>query len=194
VRVVAGSGNRAFDVFFATQRAAGTYTLKVGPNVRDAHGSLMTVYQTSHTIASAPSVATLTASSPLAINPHGTAVSLLPVGQDVAIADVNVRVNITFPHDGDLVIHLQAPDGTDVLLARYAGGTSQNFQNTVFDDSSANFVALGWGPFAGVYQPLAPLAALKGKDARGTWKLWVENQGSFRGTLNNWSLIVKRAA
>jgi subtilisin-like proprotein convertase family protein len=37
---------------------------------------------------------------------------------------------------------------------------------------------------------VTPLAGLNGKSVHGTWKLWVENRGPGRGTLNSWSLTV----
>jgi fibronectin type 3 domain-containing protein len=41
VNVVAGSGNRQFDVTFATQTTPGTYTLVLGPNILDRTGNPM---------------------------------------------------------------------------------------------------------------------------------------------------------
>ena len=38
---------------------------------------------------------------------------------------------------------------------------------------------------------MVPLANLNGQNAKGAWKLWVEDRGGVnRGTLLNWSLIV----
>jgi subtilisin-like proprotein convertase family protein len=195
VQVVAGTNNKTFTIQVARQTAFGTYHLQVGPLVRDTKGNFMTVYHATVTLAAPPvnPVSTFTSSTPAAIAPGGLAVSLLNVGSDIRIASLKVRVNITFPSDGDLIIHLQAPDGTDVLLAQYVGGSGQNFTNTVFDDHGGQWVLFGRAPFTGSYQPQVALSNLSSKDARGTWKLWVQNIGQSRGTVNNWSLIVTRA-
>jgi subtilisin family serine protease/subtilisin-like proprotein convertase family protein len=190
VRVVSGSNNRSFDILFATQTTPGTYTLRVGPNVRDSRGSLMTPYQGSYVLANSQ---TFSASPNATIGPNNRAVSLLTIGSDIPIADINVRVNITFPYDGDLILHLQAPDGTDIMLAKYVGGSGQNFISTVFDDEAGTWILNGRAPFTGSYRPLVALSNLDGKNARGTWKLWVENiSGSYHGTLNSWSLTILR--
>jgi subtilisin-like proprotein convertase family protein len=189
VRVVSGSGDRSFDVVFATQSKPGTYTLKIGPNVKDLSGTSMTPFQGTYRIGAG--TMTYSSTTPVTIMPNGRAVAWLTVTDNFSIADLNVKVNLTYPRLMDLLIHLQAPDGTDVMLFEQMGGTSANLVNTVFDDEAPMSVALGTGPYTGSYQPLEPLSILDGRSVQGTWKLWVENLGSPNsGTVNGFSLVV----
>jgi subtilisin-like proprotein convertase family protein len=115
----------------------------------------------------------------------------MTVNQDVLIGDLNVQINVTHTCDNDLYIHLRAPDGTDVVLVSRRGGTGDNFNYTVFDDEATRPISTGYAPFTGSYQPEMPLSAFDGKNARGTWQLWVEDQQYLdSGTLNSWSLII----
>ncbi len=50
VTLVAGSNDTEFDIFFPTQTAVGTYSLKIGPEVFDNAWTKMTVFQTTFTI------------------------------------------------------------------------------------------------------------------------------------------------
>src|SRR5262249_18729912 len=107
------------------------------------------------------------------------------------IADLNVRLDITHPRVSDLYIHLQAPNGTDIVLFNRMGGASANLSGTLFDDQATQYIGFGRGPFTGAWQPALPLRHFNGKDLRGTWKLWVEDRGGVnQGRLNSWSLIV----
>ena len=54
VTPVPGSGNTAFDLSFATQTAAGKYTLYVGSNAKDAAGDHLALYQTQFVVAASP--------------------------------------------------------------------------------------------------------------------------------------------
>jgi subtilisin-like proprotein convertase family protein len=208
VRPVAGSFDRTFDIVCTTQTAPGTYSLRVGGGVTDFARRPLQVFEARYVLAATvvqpppvtPSVPPVTATnpgtfasaSPTRIAANSTSVALLSVNQDVRIQHVQVKVDITFPRDTDLVIHLQAPNGTDLLLAKHVGGTGQNFQNTLFDDAG-DWSLLGHAPFNGTYQPTAPLSKLNGTSAAGTWKLWVENRGSNTGTINSFSVIVNRS-
>jgi subtilisin family serine protease/subtilisin-like proprotein convertase family protein len=194
---VYGTSDRSFTVTFPKQTAAGTYTLYVGSAAKDAAGHSLAPYQaafkvTAPTVTGTPSPATWTSSTPVAITPNGKAVSLLTISQGTRIGHVKVRLNITHPAVTDLVIHLQAPDGTDVTLSQQMGGPSPNMINTTFDDDASASILFASGPLTnGSYQPLDPLSALNGQSTRGTWKLWVEDRvGVHHGTLTNWSLVV----
>jgi subtilisin family serine protease/subtilisin-like proprotein convertase family protein len=188
VRLVSGSNNRTFDLVFPTQTVPGTYTLRVGPNVRDPNGMSLTAYQATFTIRG-PIVVSSTTATPL--SKGGTAVSILSVFDDVVLADVNVQINVTHPRVGDLVIHLRAPDGTDVILSYRVGGATANFRNTLLDDEAATPLAKGTAPFTGSFRPSGWLGRLKGKNALGDWQLWIEDRGGkASGTLEGWSLIL----
>jgi subtilisin-like proprotein convertase family protein len=116
--------------------------------------------------------------------------SFINVPQSVAIASLKVQLNVTYPLDNDLTIDLIAPDGTDVPLS-YFEGTGANFQNTIVDDRAATPIGAGNSPFAGSYRPEAPLSAVAGMNAQGTWELQIIDYGASSGTLNSWSLIVQ---
>jgi subtilisin-like proprotein convertase family protein len=189
VQVVANTGDKTFTITFPTQTTPGTYTLYVGSNTTDLAGDRTTLYQGTFKIA-APTTASYTASTPVAISPGTTAVSLLNVPQAMTIGNVTVKLNISYPEDRDLYIHLQAPDGTDITLANQMGGTSSNFTNTVFSDSASQSIGFAAGPFTGTYKPIVPLSNLAGKNSQGTWKLWVQDVGSHSGTLDNWALTI----
>ena len=51
VRVVAGTGDRGFDVTFAAQTAPGTYSLRIGPEVMDPRNVKMAPYAGSFQVA-----------------------------------------------------------------------------------------------------------------------------------------------
>jgi subtilisin-like proprotein convertase family protein len=117
-------------------------------------------------------------------------ISSLTIGQNVTIADLDIKVNITYPYDGDLYIHLVSPSGVDTDLSDFEGGNGANFQNTIFDSEAATPIYNGSAPFAGSYQPEMTLTGFNGKNAKGTWQLWVEDWGYANGTLNSWSIII----
>src|SRR5262249_58407780 len=107
--------------------------------------------------------------------------SSIDVAQSLAIAGVQVQLNITYPLDNDLTIDLIAPDGTDVPLSAFEG-TGANFQDTVFDDAAATPIWASNSPFAGSYRPEAPLSSLAGKSAQGTRQLAIIDWGAGAGT------------
>jgi subtilisin family serine protease/subtilisin-like proprotein convertase family protein len=216
VRAVPNSGGRQFDLLFRTQTATGAYHLKVGPDVRSTAGVRMDVYQATfslaarpaprpvpahvrpkppapHKAAPPPSTVTASAPRPVAVHDHSRAVSAIRVSQNLVIGRVTVRVDLRDPADGQIILHLQAPDGTDIVLARRRGGSGRNFQGTVFDDRAATAIGAGKAPFAGTFRPDGRLSALAGKIAHGTWRLWVENGSKAPGVLRGWSITFTRA-
>jgi subtilisin family serine protease len=185
---VSGTGNTQFDILFPTQTVAGTYNLQVGPNVTDAAGTAMAVFHTTFSLK--PSY-TFTASPETTITPKSYwTVTPLHVSQSLTIGKVMVQLNLRYSADSDLYIHLQAPDGSDILLSNRRGGSGADFQTTLFDDQAATPISAGHAPFIGSFRPEVPLGDLKGKNTLGTWKLWIENRGGTGyGVLNSWSLI-----
>ncbi|MGL4552641.1 MAG: S8 family serine peptidase [Gemmataceae bacterium] len=198
VSPAAGYGDRVFDITFAKQTKGGTYAVKVGPDVKDTAGNQMVAYTKTFTLVQAPSPAplavsrTYTSTASVAVPPRGRGVSLIVVNDEATIADVNVELNITHPHTSDLYIHLQAPDGTNIVLVNRKGGSSANFVKTKLDDSAGSPVGFSKGPFTGTYTPDVPLSVLNGKAAKGAWKLWVvDRAGVNRGTIDGWSMTIK---
>jgi len=139
-------------------------------------------------------VYTFTANGPASIRDNAAAGLTVTINQDIRIADLNVRVHLTHPNDGDLYVHLRGPDGTDVVLANRRGASGDNFWVTVFDDEAATPVAGGAAPFTGSFRPDGALSAFDGKNARGTWQLWVEDRAAGnQGVLHYFSLIIEGA-
>jgi subtilisin family serine protease/subtilisin-like proprotein convertase family protein len=166
VKPVDGSGNKTFEVMFANQTKAGSYGLKIGPYVTDEAGVSMSVY--TKTLVTPK---TISGVSTVAVNvPNkGRGVSMITLNEELVVGKVQVKINLTHPYIGDLYIHLQGPDGTDVVVQNQQGGSADNMVNATFD--------LG--------------GALVGKNAKGTWKLWIEDRGGHAtGKLQNWSLVV----
>src|SRR5262249_13346259 len=147
VAAVAGSNNTQFDVTFAAQTAAGNYQLVVGPDVRDLAGNPMDQNQNGvngegpadRATTPFPGYGVLTYSFrhiPKPINDLQTTVSTLTIGQDLNIANIKVRLNITHTSDGNLYITVRSPAGTTVVLSNRRGGRGDNFQDTTFDDQA----------------------------------------------------------
>jgi len=190
---VSSSNGRTFDIGFANQTRPGTYTLQLLTGIRNWEGVAINAYSKSFTLQAdtTPTLTTRTFSSNTSarLTPLGRAVSVIEVTDRLTLSDVNVVVNMTHPRLSDLYIHLQAPDGTNIVLFNRKGGNSANLVQTVFDDQASAHVAFGQGPYTGRFQPDVPLQLLNGKNAVGTWKLWVVDRGGVNsGTLNSWSL------
>ncbi len=123
------------------------------------------------------------------------------VSSVVSVADTNVvtkvraTVNITHTWDNDVSIYLIGPNGTSVTLTARHGSSGDNFTNTVFDDAATTPIASGTPPYTGTYKPDAPLSALNGIPANGTWTLKVtDSAGSDTGTLTGWTLELTTSA
>jgi serine protease len=191
---VYNTDDRQYDVEFAQQSAAGTYTLKLGNTVNDITGKPLnlTGYSTSFTI---QGPLTFSNPSPVPIRDVSVNVSTLTVASDVNIGSIQVLINLTHTCDNDLLISLIGPDGTDVVLSDRRGGYGHNYTNTLFSDSATTPIGSASAPFTGTFMPEVPLSAFSGKDAKGTWTLVVQDcQAGDVGTINSWSLIVLPAA
>ncbi len=206
VQPVAGTNNTQFDVTFAPQSMPGTYRFVLGPDIRDPAGNPMDqnanglageaadTYTVSFTVAPpAPQVFTNTKAAP--IRDYRTTVSTITIGQDLRIADLDVVLNVAHTFDGDLYMYLRGPDGTRVELVRFRGGSGDHFSNTTLDDEAPLAIGLGQAPFQGSFRPEQALSAFDGKNARGTWTLYVYDAARYdTGWLNGWSLRITPAA
>ncbi len=111
---------------------------------------------------------------------------------NLAITDVNIRINIVHTWDSDVVATLIHPDGTRVLLFSGVGGSGDNFTNTVLDDQASTSITTGTAPFTGSFRPAGSLSSLINKGASGVWQLEIRDTASLdQGTLLNWSVIVE---
>lgn len=138
-----------------------------------------------------------------AVIPNNNAVgltSLLAVGENVPLTDVNVHVQITHNWIGDLKIQLVSPANTTItLLDRPGFPNSPNGCNNVNMDvtfDSASGVNLethcaGTNPwYSGVGAPTQSLNVLNGQSSQGVWKLVVIDAVAIgNGTLVDWDLV-----
>lgn len=126
--------------------------------------------------------------TPIFIPDTSTVYSLLNInlpGSNL-LSDLNVQVRINHTYDRDVTLALQHPDGTEVLLVRRRGGSSNNFGTgtgacenltyTIFDQEAGASITNGSAPFAGTYRPEATLATFNGKPLNGTWRLRMRDE------------------
>lgn len=205
VTVVNGTGSTQFDITFATQSKVGSYLMCVGPLVRDLAGNAMDQnanskngemsdkYMMTGVVSTAPTFAS--ADCGKVIPASGTVVSTITINQNITIADLNVRVNLSHTRTADLRLTLVAPDGTRVVLFNRRGGEANDLTNTIFDDEATSSIYRGEAPFAGSFKPEYVLKALDGKNAKGTWQLVVEDTADLNaGRLNSWSITAVGAS
>jgi subtilisin family serine protease/subtilisin-like proprotein convertase family protein len=190
VRVVNDSGDREMVLLFSNQTTTGNYRLSINSSIRDLQGNAMRPYQATITLHGPQTYARNTSTT---IRPRTTATSTITVPPGLRVGHVQVRVNISYPDDGDLYLRLTSPHGTTILLVGRRGGRGANFRNTVFDDSSRAAIVYGRAPFAGSFRPEWGLSRFNGQNAAGVWKLSIEDVGGHRGTLLSWSLVLTPA-
>ena len=202
VYAVAGTGNTTFEVSFGLLSAPGTYTLTVGPDIRNLQnqamdqdrdglpGQVTDFFTSAFTVQSA---LVFTASTAKAINDLQTTVSPRVVGRlDVIINDLNVEVTLTHSWVGDLRLRLRAPNGQEVILFVRRGGSGDNLTGTVFDDEAPLSLTEGLAPFTGSFRPEGNLSLFNGRNAYGTWRLYVDDQSlGVTGLLQSWSLVIE---
>jgi len=204
VTPVSGSNNTVFDVTFASQSGAGTYTLAIGTDIRDLAGNALDQnrngingeaadrFTTSTTIAAAQTFTSTDVGQ--TIFDYSRVVSAITINQNMTVRDINVSVNVSHTYVSDVRMTLVGPDGTQVPLVNRRGGSGDNFSNTDFDDEASQGIWQGTAPFAGSYRPEYALSAFDGKNARGTWYLVVDDVALFdTGRLNAWSMTVDGA-
>ncbi len=132
---------------------------------------------------------TFTVGAPKPLEYYGSAISSIPVSLNQVITNVTVTINVTHNRDSDLFIHLQAPDGTQIVLSNRNGGTGANYQVTTFSDGATTPISASSAPFNGTFKPDSPLSVLKGKNSSGVWRLWVDDEvGNGNGAIQSWSI------
>jgi subtilisin-like proprotein convertase family protein len=200
VTPLAGTNNQ-FDVTFAKQAKTGSYTLVVGPDIRDLAGNAMDQNQNGvcgempadrFSGAVNYSASTIYASKdvPKNILDLQTVGSTITIGVSVPISDLNVRIDISHTWVGDLRLRLRGPTGKEIVLVDRRGGGGHNFAATLFDDQAGQSIVQGSAPFAGEFRPEGALAAFNATNAKGYWHLYVEDKAAGNiGTLTGWSLI-----
>jgi subtilisin-like proprotein convertase family protein len=119
---------------------------------------------------------------------------LVAIGGTVATAAV--RIDISHTYDSDLDILLLSPSATSRELSTDnggAGGSGDNFSNTVFSDSGAGVIGTAGfdnPPYADTYRPEQAFApTLTGQTTDGSWNLQVSDQFNLDGgTINTFQL------
>ena len=106
-----------------------------------------------------------------------------------ALTDIQITVNITHPHVGDLYLYLKSPNGTIVTLSEAEGGNGANYAGSTFAISALSSISGGTPPYSGVFAPKGDLTAFIGGLINGNWSLIVaDNVAGNVGTLNSWGL------
>lgn len=126
------------------------------------------------------------------INPVAIATGRLPKG--ATITDVDARVRMTHSYEGDVELFLVSPTGGIVpLWIGYneseddfgTGSTDCTGIPTAFDDEAPTSITAGTAPLAGLFRPIGPLSTLDGRQAAGTWTLYVnDHYTGDEGTLH----------
>lgn len=186
LQAVVGGGGRYLNVgaLIATDPPS-TYT---GSPASNFPNSVTAPITTAPWTAPTPSVSV---PNPRAIADGGTSIFTLNYPNSAIISNVAVKVSIIHPFVSDLNIKLISPKGTIVSLFNRRGGSSDNLTNTTFSDLAPGRVATGTAPFSGSYKPESLLAALKGSNAIGAWKLVVSDTVRLdAGSMISWSIDV----
>ena len=116
----------------------------------------------------------------------------IDIPDHIALADVDVLINIDHNYVGDLRILLKSPLGEEIVLVRESDDTGNNYTNTIFDSESNLELINGMSPYSGRYKPAEDLAQLNATDAFGAWTLKVVDTFiEDTGTLLNWELFLQ---
>jgi subtilisin-like proprotein convertase family protein len=132
---------------------------------------------------------------PRAVPDQGTTTSILTVNDTGNVAQVEVRgLNLAHTYASDITVFLISPQGTRVeLFSHKCGSNVWNQGNTGFGLKQSATTAMGvtCPPGTGTYKPAGDLGSLVGQQAKGTWKLEVNDTGAYDvGTLYAWSLWI----
>jgi subtilisin-like proprotein convertase family protein len=119
------------------------------------------------------------------------------------VKDVNAYVRLNHTYTCDLSLGLIAPNGkVDTLSedncteaeANYGTGRNNcSGQPTIFNDSAMKPITGGVNPYSGSYKPQEPLSMFNGSQAKGAWRLVVnDNVEEDTGRLGCVKLRIKR--
>jgi subtilisin-like proprotein convertase family protein len=141
---------------------------------------------------------------PVPIGDLTTTESTMIVTKDVTIASLDVRVSLAHSYVGDLLLALRSPANTTVVLLdrpghpAVGGGCPDDDLDVTFSASSSFDLethCAGTRPwYEGFALPLQSLAAFNGESTAGTWRLFVQDQGTGDlGTILDWELLATPA-
>ena len=108
------------------------------------------------------------------------------------ISDVNVTLGFAHSYIEDLVIAINHPDATQVLLWNRNCDNTPGSLEYVFDDAAATTVpTTGCTATSGTWKPNGLLSNFNGKNNDGTWTLLaVDYFIGDTGTIGNWSIEI----
>lgn len=108
-----------------------------------------------------------------------------------SIVDLNVRVTISHPNVGDLLVALVNPAGSIITLVADFPLAGTSLTDTVFDDQAGTSIYDASSPFTGSFRPLGELAPLVGMSPNGEWKLLVADlSGVAAGVIEDFTLEI----
>ncbi len=99
---------------------------------------------------------------------------------DMALADINVHVELDHAYLSDLVVKLISPAGTSVVLLSNSCGDLKNVDAT-FDDDAPNFICNGNPAISGTIKPIGSLHAFVGESLLGEWTLEISDTAASDG-------------
>lgn len=124
---------------------------------------------------------------PLAINGANQTAADINVNADIAVADIDLRVNLDHAQPNELNLTLISPAGTEIRMVTSRGREGTGFHDIIIDDQAQR--AFGDSePIAGErYRPEQPLNSFQNEQAKGTWHLRVEdnNPSDNNGALHS---------
>ena len=120
----------------------------------------------------------------------------------------NVQFNMLHTFTGDVGILLIGPGGQVLELSTGNGGSSNNYDNTVFSDNAGIFITMGASPYSGTFKPEGRVINLNnpysnapalgtytfantynGTNANGVWTLYINDFVAIDvGELLSWSI------
>ncbi|HEX8228366.1 MAG TPA: N,N-dimethylformamidase beta subunit family domain-containing protein [Chloroflexia bacterium] len=126
---------------------------------------------------------------------RGTTFSALTVNDTGTVAQVEVRgLSLAHTYASDMTVFLISPQGARVELFSHRCGSNVWTQaNTGFNLKQGATTAMGatCPPGSGTYLPVGNLGLMAGQQAKGTWKLEVNDTGAYDlGTLHAWNLSI----
>lgn len=123
----------------------------------------------------------------------------------VASSGITISINLTHTYDADLILVLQAPNGSLLGLAKTIGSNGDNFTNTIFSDAGVAQIPATGAPYTGTYKPWTSIITTcttttvttfgaigaGAFNPNGTWNLIaMDNAAADVGTINSWSISI----
>jgi cysteine-rich repeat protein len=123
--------------------------------------------------------------------PASPALGTVNVMQTGTVQSIAVGVDVTHSWMGDTEHRLILPNNQAIVLMDNAGGSGDNFVNTVFSSTSMTALSSSMPPWTGIFAPQGGFASVIGTQAAGTWTLQsLDNVGGIAGSLDGFRLIL----